>query len=265
MIELKTRFISAIVMLALFIPILILGGIYYSILFSILGIMALWELMSLKKNIPIYMKIISSVISLGLIWYSYDSLDYVHFPNYLMVVGMFFIYAFSIIINGDIKKYSYMDGLWLLIMTLCIGIMFNSLIKLRLIGMYPVIYCFLITIGTDSFALFGGKKFGKHKLSPMISPNKTIEGSVIGSIMGCLVATSFYYFAIGNISILVLIALTLVLTIFDQIGDLFFSSIKRYHNVKDFSNLIPGHGGVLDRLDSIIFVTMGYLIYLLII
>ena len=150
-------------------------------------------------------------------------------------------------------------------MTLLIGIMFNSFIRIRLLGLYPVIYCFLISTMTDTFALFGGKLFGKHKLAPLISPNKTIEGSVIGSLFGTIIACIFYYFVIGNMSIGVILLLSFVLTIFGQMGDLFFSNIKRFYNVKDFSNIIPGHGGILDRLDSVIFVILGYLLYILII
>lgn len=261
----KTRIISAIIMLAVFIPILLLGDIYYSILSCILGMIALWELMRLEKNIPLYMRIISYFICLFLIIYHYKETNYFTEVNYAILVSMFFIYSFSSIINKDTKKYTYKDSLWLMTMTLLIGIMFNSFIRIRLLGLYPVIYCFLISTMTDTFALFGGKLFGKHKLAPLISPNKTIEGSIVGSLFGTIISSIFYYFVIGNMSIEVILLLSFVLTIFGQMGDLFFSNIKRFYNVKDFSNIIPGHGGILDRLDSVIFVILGYLLYILII
>ena len=260
----KKRSISAIVMIVLFVPILLLGDIYYPILFSILGAMALWEIIKLNKNIPFVMQIISEIICLGLILFDYKEVNYFNLINYPIVVGMFFIYSFSIIINKDFQKYTYKDSLWLMFMTLLIGIMFNSLIHVRVLGLYDVIYCFLITTITDTFALLGGMTFGKHKLSP-ISPKKTIEGSIIGSIMGTICASVFHYFVLGTLPIWLVIIITFALTILGQIGDLFFSSIKRCYNIKDFSNLIPGHGGILDRLDSVIFVSMGYLLYLLII
>lgn len=261
----KKRTISAIIMIILFVPILLLGDVYYPILFSLLGLMALWELMNLNKNIPFIMRILSGIICFFLILYDYKETSYFNIINYPVIVGMFLLYSFSIIINGNIKKYTYKDGLWLMMITLLIGIMFNTLVHVRVIGMYDVIYCFLITTITDTFALLGGMKFGKHKLSPEISPNKTIEGSIIGSVVGTIVASIFHYLVLGNLSIWWVILLTFVLTIFGQMGDLFFSSIKRCYNIKDFSNLIPGHGGILDRLDSVIFVSMGYLLYLLII
>ena len=118
----------------------------------------------------------------------------------------------------------------------------------------------------DTFSYFGGillgnKIFKNKKLAPKISPNKTIEGAIGGSLMGTIVASAFYTTVINPAAPLVIvILLTALLTVIGQIGDLAFSSIKRYYGVKDFSNLIPGHGGILDRFDSIVFVTMAFVI-----
>ena len=118
----------------------------------------------------------------------------------------------------------------------------------------------LITILTDTFALFGGKLVGKHKFTS-ISPNKTIEGCIIGSLISTFVVTMYYINLINvNTNILIVICLILFLSVVGQVGDLFFSAIKRENKVKDFSNLIPGHGGILDRLDSIIFVMFAFII-----
>lgn len=261
----EKRIISAIIMIIAFVPFLIFGGYAYLILGGILGIVALWELTRHEKNIPNYMKALSFIVCILLITYQYDSLKYYDIINYPVLVSMFFIYSFSIIINKKIKKYNYKDSLWLFGVTLMIGVMFNGFVKLRTIGLYQVIYCLLIATMTDTFALFGGKLFGKNKLCEEISPNKTVEGSVIGSLFGTIIATLFYYFFIGDLNIGLLIPLTFILTIFDQIGDLFFSSIKRYHGIKDFSDIIPGHGGILDRLDSLLFVILGFLLYMLVI
>ena len=119
----------------------------------------------------------------------------------------------------------------------------------------------LITILTDTFAYIGGRLFGRHKLIERISPNKTIEGSIIGSLIGTIVPTIFYIYMISpGSNIIKIVLITLVLSIVGQFGDLVFSSIKRHYKIKDFSNIMPGHGGVLDRLDSIIFVLIGYVI-----
>ena len=261
----KTRVISAIIMVLLFVPFLILGNYFYLVLGSILGLLSLWEMMRLEKNIPFYIELISYTVCLLLILFQYNKVEYFDMINFPILVSMFFIYSFSIIINKDIKKYSYKEGIWLFVVTLLIGITFNSFIKVRNIGLYPVIYCLIIATMTDTFALFGGKLFGKHKLIPEVSPNKTIEGSVIGTLFGTCLGSLFHILVIGNINIWVVILLSFILSIFGQFGDLFFSSIKRYYKVKDFSNIIPGHGGILDRLDSLLFIIMGYLLYTMII
>lgn len=113
----------------------------------------------------------------------------------------------------------------------------------------------LATWFCDSFALFGGKRFGKHKLAPLVSPKKTIEGCLTGAVFSVLAGVavylvSRYYLPIPLIPCLVT---ALAASTLGQIGDLAESLIKRYLGVKDFSNLIPGHGGVFDRLDSLMF------------
>lgn len=261
----KKRIVSAIIMIILFTPFLILGGYFYLILGVILGLMALWEMLKEEKNVPIYMKFISFVVCLMLITKNFIEPDYMNIINYPLLISMFFIYSFGVIINKDLKKYNYKDGLWLFCITLLIGLMFNGFIKVRMLGLYQVIYCLLIATMTDTFALFGGKLFGEHKLCREISPNKTIEGSLVGSLLGTIIGTLFYCFAIGDMNVGITILLTIILSIFGQLGDLFFSSIKRYYKIKDFSNIIPGHGGILDRLDSLLFVILGFLLYMVII
>ena len=112
---------------------------------------------------------------------------------------------------------------------------------------------------TDTFALLIGSKFGKRKLAPKISPNKTVEGLIGGVGVGTIIASIFYIFIIKDIkNILFVFILTLFLSLIGELGDLIKSTIKRYENVKDFSDLIPGHGGIMDRVDSLIFVVLMY-------
>lgn len=107
----------------------------------------------------------------------------------------------------------------------------------------------------DSFALFGGKRFGKHKLAPEVSPNKTIEGTVCGAI-AAVVAGIIMFFVLKqwyDVTVLSCAVTALICSSFGQIGDLAASLIKRMAGLKDYSNLIPGHGGVMDRVDSLLF------------
>lgn len=112
---------------------------------------------------------------------------------------------------------------------------------------------FIIAFSTDSFAYLVGITLGKHKLIPDVSPKKSIEGS-IGGIVGTIIISSFYlsYFCIGNLPFNIILGF--LGSIIAQCGDLIASRIKRDTGIKDFGNLIPGHGGVLDRFDSVILV-----------
>jgi len=113
---------------------------------------------------------------------------------------------------------------------------------------------------TDIFAYVSGMLIGKHKVTK-ISPNKSWEGYIIGTIMGTFIMSVFYTVFIGYQSnLLIVISIILLMSIMGQIGDLFFSAVKRGHNVKDFSNFIPGHGGIIDRIDSLIFTALIFVI-----
>lgn len=131
-------------------------------------------------------------------------------------------------------------------------------------------YIIIASWGTDIFAYLVGNlfKLGKHKFSK-ISPNKTIEGCIGGAI-GAVILSIIYTFACnsifnGSISWIAYGVLTLIFSILSQIGDFAASSIKRYTGIKDFGDLIPGHGGILDRVDSVIFIApFAYLLYMII-
>jgi len=157
------------------------------------------------------------------------------------------------------NKFSATDALFLIGSILLLGTSFNAMILTRVLSLYHFLFLILIFILTDTFAYVGGMLFGRHKLIPEVSPNKTIEVSVIGSLVGTIVASIFFHFLISPISIKVVFGI-IILSFIGQIGDLMFSKLKRENGIKDFSNLIPGHGGVLDRLDSTIAIMLGYLI-----
>lgn len=111
---------------------------------------------------------------------------------------------------------------------------------------------FIISFATDIFAYFSGYLFGKHKLIPKVSPKKTVEGSIGGILGSTLVCLIFAYFF--KLDSMLIVFLGFFGSIVAQFGDLFASSIKRYVGIKDYGKLIPGHGGILDRFDSVILV-----------
>ena len=125
------------------------------------------------------------------------------------------------------------------------------------LGKYLVLLPLIAAFASDAFALFAGMAFGKHKLAPALSPKKTVEGAV-GGLLGAVVFCLLYGVILqrgfqvqANYPLLVLYGF--LGSLVSQLGDLSFSYIKRQYGLKDFGNIFPGHGGVLDRFDSVIF------------
>ena len=123
-------------------------------------------------------------------------------------------------------------------------------------GKILIWYALFAAWGTDVFAYFIGMKFGKHKFSK-VSPKKSIEGCIGGTLSAVIIMLVYTYFVNNSLgmdySYLFIAGIGVVLSLIGQIGDFAASSIKRFVDVKDYSNLIPGHGGMLDRIDSLIF------------
>ena len=248
----RQRLIGAIICLLIAIPLVLNGGIYLKIGVSLIGMLAIKEVLNIKKGLPLLIKYISYILVGGLI-----------FLDLSMIVKIFIIIftLLILLIFFDDKKYNIEDAFYLICFSIIILLLFSYIYLIREKDINTLIYLFLITIFTDTFAFISGKLFGRHKLIERISPNKTLEGFIIGSIIGTIVPTIFYIYVISpGEEFISIIIFTFALSIIGQFGDLVFSSIKRHYKIKDFSNLIPGHGGILDRLDSITFVMFGYII-----
>jgi phosphatidate cytidylyltransferase len=136
---------------------------------------------------------------------------------------------------------------------------FSSFVVMRAmeLGRFYVVLPFVSAFTSDAFALFAGMAFGKHKLAPVLSPKKTIEGSV-GGFVGCVLCCLIYGLVLQQVEgftihYLILAGYGLLASGVSQLGDLSFSYIKREYGIKDYGFLIPGHGGILDRFDSVIF------------
>ncbi len=138
----------------------------------------------------------------------------------------------------------------------------SSFLRLRVldgVGEYLVILPLVIAFTSDAFALFAGMLFGKHKLAPELSPKKTVEGAA-GGLIGAVACSMFYgllltlFFEVKT-NYLLMALFGAAGSVFSQLGDLSFSYIKRQYQIKDFGSILPGHGGVLDRFDSVIFCT----------
>lgn len=256
----KKRVISALIIAALIIPAFLIGSIPFKILCGLLAVLAFKEVVDLKvshKPLPIV------VIALGLI--SLLSIVYMNYDGYALFLGISYasialVLLVYLIPTLFLKKYSTQDAFYLIGFTLLIGVVTNSIMMLYETNKWILLYLIILVCSVDIFAYLIGSLIGQKKISPLISPNKTLEGSIAGTLLS-LVISSFYYKAIiPNANTLYIIETTLSIIIMAQLGDLLFSKIKRENNIKDFSNLIPGHGGILDRIDSLIFAILTYIL-----
>ncbi len=173
----------------------------------------------------------------------------------LLLLYVFYMFSLPVFTNNEI---TFDDISKCALMTAYISIGFGSVVLLRDIehGEYLFFLTFLGACITDIFAYFTGMLIGKHKLSPVISPKKTVEGAV-GGVIACILSFVLYAYLLNtclsvNINTVAFVILGLFTSIVSQLGDLSASAIKRKYEIKDYGFIFPGHGGVLDRFDSII-------------
>lgn len=143
-------------------------------------------------------------------------------------------------------------ALWFLIVMI-VGLSVHSISEIVVIGSLTILYVAIATYMTDTAAYFVGIRFGRHKLS-VISPNKSIEGAIGGWVFGSLTALVYAIVLLeSTFDLNLLLIASLIMPMVGQLGDLAFSAIKRHKQIKDFGTVFPEHGGVLDRIDSLLF------------
>ena len=262
----KQRIISAVLVFIIFLPIFIIGGITFDLAFYLLTILGLREFMKVRENeksFPDFIRLISYLV-MSLMYFGNTLNNDLNFAiDYRLVSGIFLTFLIPVVLYHNEKVYNVKDAFYLLGGVFFLGCSMSLFYVYRNIGIELIIFLFLITIITDSYALFIGSLIGKNKLLKEISPNKTWEGTIGGALVCTFVCSVFYITVIdSNISIFLISTIVFFLSFIGQFGDLLFSAIKRAYKVKDFSNIMPGHGGVLDRLDSIIFVMLAFTFFL---
>lgn len=223
---------------------------------TLVAVLTFYELAFNAKLVPFLpMRIIGFAVSAAIPWMIYFELDPVWL---LMLIFVSALSAFvSLVVSNKNGRANEIINLVFCESIFQISISLMAPILKHNHGISFIIIAFITAWGTDAFAQFGGKGFGKTKFLPSISPNKTLEGSICG-LAGNAVVMVIYALILNHLSPEIPAAATIVCGIIcgllGEIGDLFFSYIKRSAGIKDFGKFIAGHGGVLDRFDSVMFV-----------
>lgn len=245
----KQRIIGGALVGAITISAILLGGAYFNIVVGFICLWGSYEFCSSrnhKVNI-IELIIMASFVSL-LNFFFTKALGLI----LLLIVALICLAIFDSRVPFDEICIDFVESLIL-------GFSTHYLIEIENESIWFLGYIVIAAYLTDLFAYFIGNKYGRTKLNKRISPNKSLEGAIggwaCGAFVSLLYATILNFF---NLDSGFIIICSLILPIMSQIGDLSFSLIKRHFNTKDFSKLIPGHGGLLDRLDSLFFVLIVY-------
>ena len=251
----KTRLLSGIVLVAAALVLIITGGdvlLFSTLLISYIGMFELYRIFHVEKELPGIVGYLAATVF-------YCNLKWAFLPD-LMVVVLGFLMALMFVYVFTYPKYKTEQMLAVFFGVFYVAVMLSYVYQTRMLtaGAYIVWLIFLCSWGCDTCAYLTGVTCGKHKMAPVLSPKKSVEGAVGGvagaALLGFLFATVFG----GKMTELMYprLACTLacaIAAVISQIGDLAASAIKRNHDIKDYGNLIPGHGGILDRFDSMLF------------
>ena len=256
--DLITRVVTALIGVAIFFIIIFSGDLVIGLALAAITVMMLYELYkAFKFNIGLSLfGYFGAVGTVCLCSMGHMDQFFGFLTAYVIILSVM-----AVLFN---KKISFNDVCHMIFATLYIT---STIVFLLLIrkkddsGLMCLVLVFAIAWVTDTSAYFGGRFFGKHKLIPAISPKKTVEGAIGGVVGAVVIGCGIYalvmkYVFAYNINYISLFALGVIGAVAAQFGDLIASLIKRSCNVKDFGSIMPGHGGILDRFDSVLLVAV---------
>ena len=250
----KQRIITGLAIAIVVLTTFIAGGLLRQIVISAFIFLGVYETYAIKeKEWPRWLFVL--LISLVLF------LSFLVPDKYLLIslLGIIMIFYLISILNAWFSPTDL--GYMVTMILLFTGTLKSILMVFDKYGITMMIFILISTYFTDTGAYFSGYYFGKTKLNERISPKKTVEGSIGGWLIATVGGFIFAYFMVKDFDILTLAILSTVLPIVSQIGDLAFSDIKRHFKIKDFGSIFPAHGGVLDRIDSLIFNLVFFYIF----
>ncbi|MDF7668203.1 phosphatidate cytidylyltransferase [Lactobacillus sp. ESL0703] len=252
----KQRVITAVIALILFIPIVIAGGLWMDWLTVAFAAVGISEVFLMKKQILVSVNFLLALLA-TIIWAVPDSFIKGmpwHWSKYGMYFAVIMLMLTWTVLSKN--KTTFDDVGVYTLASLYIGTGFHYMAAIRNSnnGLALLCYVFVVVWLTDTGAYMIGRKAGKHKLWPVISPNKTWEGSIGGIICAVICAAIYVYCVKVGYPQVQMIIIAFFLSIVGQMGDLVESAYKRYYGVKDSGKILPGHGGILDRFDSMLFV-----------
>lgn len=261
-----TRLMSGIVLLAVMLGTIITGGnllLFFVAAISLIGQYELYRAVKMEKTAIAFLGYCASI--------GYEALLYFHLTDYVMIYSVLFLIAVLAVYVAMYPKFITEQVALIIFGYFYVTVLLSYIYQVRIqpSGVFSVWLIFIAAWGSDTCAYCIGMLFGKHKLPSELSPKKTIEGCVGGIIGAGLLG--FLYAAIlkdrltGDFAnpMLLFTIIGCVGSVIAQFGDLAASAIKRNHDIKDYGTLIPGHGGILDRFDSILFT--GPIVYLLVV
>lgn len=248
----RQRVKTSIVLAVLIIPAVLFGGWSYNIIIGAVALIGTMELLQMAnidtKSLP---SIATYIGTLSIVYYHMIA-SYI--PEQLSdgiipVFAVLLLLISTVIVPGfNFTK----AGISALTMGY-IGVGSQAAIIIRQEDLAIFVFILLVIVSTDIGAYFIGSKIGKRKLAPLLSPNKSVEGSIGGIVLALLTTSIYLNFITLPYSYIIMLLIAIILSITGQFGDLLESAFKRHFGVKDSGTILPGHGGILDRFDSILF------------
>ncbi len=249
------RFRSSVILMCITIAAMVIGRevLFFTLLgISFIGLMELYRVLNMQKSLFAIAGYIACAGYYALIYFNLKEFIFPYCVGFLLVVMAVYVFTFP--------KYNTEHATLTFFGLFYVVIMLSFIYQIRIMegGAFIVWLAFIGSWGSDTCAYLVGRKIGKHKMAPILSPKKSIEG-LFGGILGAALLGFLYAtflnqyiegFANPQLSFAIIGGCSAVIS---QIGDLAASAIKRNHEIKDYGNLIPGHGGILDRFDSLIF------------